>query len=283
MEWAASPRRRRGNPRGPWAFVVRDPTPDEASAPVDWSSWYLTDEEDMGQSVEQGDIIRDLCSSLDVLAKERSFANVLVASDNFFAWVPSEPLVRVSPDVYLLDDPPPPPRPRMWQTWLPGHKPPRWAVEIVSEDWRKDYDDAPDKYAQLGTRELIIFDPGAALSDEPREPRVALQVYRRRADGAFVRVYSGVGPAPSAEIAAFLVAQREGDTVRLRIARDAAGTEIVPTAEEGKLVADTRAKRAEERTRIAEEARLASDQRARIAEEKARALEAELARLRRGA
>lgn len=65
----------------------------------------------------------------------------------------SEPNVRVSPDAYLLDDPPPRPRPRMWQTWRAGHLPPRFALEVASpENWRKDYEDNPPKYSLLGTR-----------------------------------------------------------------------------------------------------------------------------------
>jgi Uma2 family endonuclease len=218
--------------RRPWAFVVRDPTPDDVDARVDWSAWYLTDEDDMGESVEQTEIIRILLSSLGQLASERGWKNAFWAGDNFFAWIREEPLVRVSPDVYLLDDPPPPPRPKMWQTWLPDHKPPRWAVEIVSEDWKKDYEDAPLKYAQLGARELVIFDPEAALLPERRGPRVPLQVYRRDPDGAFLRVYSGEGPARTDELGAFLVVQRDGAATRLRLARDPAGTDLVPTAEE---------------------------------------------------
>lgn len=40
-------------PRGrlPRALVVRDLSPNESAAPVDWSVWYLTDEEDVGESV----------------------------------------------------------------------------------------------------------------------------------------------------------------------------------------------------------------------------------------
>jgi hypothetical protein len=118
-------------------------------------------------------------------------------------------------------------------------------VEIVSEDWKKDYEDAPAKYAQLGTRELVIFDPEAATSDVGRGARVPFQLYRRDADGAFVLVYRGEGPAWSEQIDAFLVAQRVGETVRLRVARDAAGNDFVPTAEE-------RAATAEERVRVLE-------------------------------
>lgn len=213
----------------------------------------------MGESAEQGEIIRALLSALAQLAAERGMDRVYFGADNFFAWVEEEPLVRVSPDVYLLDDPPPPPLPKSWQTWLPGHRAPRWAVEIVSDEWKKDYEDGPPKYAQLGTRELVIFDPTVAITPDRKGQRIPFQVYRRDADGLFVRVYSGDGPAPCEELGVFLVSQRHGDAVRLRAARDEAGIDIVPTAEEGK--------------RRAEEAQ-------RIAEERVRALEAELAKLR---
>jgi Uma2 family endonuclease len=259
--------------RRPWAFVVRDPTPDDAGAAINWSSWYLTDEDDMGEGVEQNEIIRRILSTLAELADERGWADIFWASDSFFAWVRSEPLVRVSPDVYLMDGPPPEPRPRMWQTWLPGHRPPRWAVEIVSEDWRKDYEDAPLKYAQLGARELVIFDPDAARSPERRSSRAPLTLYRRSADGAFVRVYSGQGPVWSEEIGAALVAKPMGAVVHLVIARDAAGQDLVPTSEEAKRAANARAEAAEARLDV--EAKARRDAEARMA-----ALEAEISRLR---
>jgi Uma2 family endonuclease len=242
---------RRG--RKPGAFVVRDLAPEDAGAPIDWSAWYLTDEDDMGESAEQGEIIRILLSTLGVLAAERGWGNVYLGADQFFAWLRSEPLVRVSPDVYLLDEPPPPPLPKSWQTWLAGHKAPRWAVEIVSDEWKKDYEDAPPKYAQLGTRELVIFDPEAARSGSSVGPtRVPLQVYRRDDDGAFVLVYRGEGPIQSEEIDAYLVVQHLGATVRLRVARDARAGDLVPTVEEAKLAADHRAETAEERVRVLE-------------------------------
>jgi Uma2 family endonuclease len=282
--------------RRPSAFVIRDPAPEDVGARVDWSAWYLTDEQDMGESVEQTQINRAVLSSLDELAPARGWSNTLWSSDNFFAWIREEPLVRVSPDVYLLDDPPPPPHPKMWQTWLPGHKPPRWALEVVSEDWKKDYEEAPLKYAQLGTRELVIFDPEIALSAERRGPRVALQVYRRDADGAFVRVYAGEGPAPSEELDAFLLVKRDGGVVRLRIALDSSGKELVPTSEEAKQAAETRARSeaearqaAETRARSETEARQAAETRARseaearqTAEDRVHALEAEIRKLRGG-
>ena len=192
-----------------------------------WSAWYLTDEDDVGESTEQGIIVRLLLAALAELARERGWARSLVAGDQFFAWVEAHPLVRVSPDVYLLDDPPAPPYPGMWQTWRPGHPPPRFAVEVVSDRWQKDYRDAPRKYDQLGARELVIFDPDAATA--PRLRRVPLQVYRRDASGTWTRVAAGPGPVHSAELDAWLVIV---PGPRLRIARDPAGLDLIPTADE---------------------------------------------------
>lgn len=243
--------------------VVRDPRPEEIGAPIDWSSWYLTDEDDMGEGTERSEVIDVLKSALRELAAERGWSRVFVGSDQFFAWVPEEPMVRVSPDVYIVDDPPPPPLPASWQTWREGHRAPRFAVEIVSGDdqhperWRKDYDQAPQKYAQLGTRELVIFDAQAALGQARDPQRVPLQCYRREADGGFVRVYSGAGPFASVELAAFLVVVTEGVVARLRVARDSQGRDRVLTAAEARdaeRLARQQAERelAELRARLAE-------------------------------
>lgn len=242
--------------------VVRDPRPEDIGAPIDWSSWYLSDEDDMGEGTEQSEIIDVLKSALRELASERGWDRVFIGSDQFFAWIPEEPMVRVSPDVYLLDDPPAPPLPASWQTWREGHRAPRFAVEIVSGDdqhperWRKDYDQAPQKYAQLGTRELVIFDPQAALGQARDPQRVALQCYRREADGGFVRVYAGAGPSASVELAAFLDVATEGSIARLRVARDPQGRDRVLTAAE--------ARDAERRAREEAERELA-ELRARVA------------------
>lgn len=196
----------------------------------------------MGESPEQEQIIDKTKSSLRVLQRERGWTRTHVAGDQFFAWIREEPLVRVSPDVYSLDDPPAPPFPRSWKTWKPGQLPPRFAVEVVSGDdrkrgrWSKDYHDAPEKYGQLGTRELVVFDPDVLLGLAPEPGRVALQLFRREGDGSFVRVYSGNGPARSEEVDAWLVARLEEAAPRLRLARDELGAEIVPT--EGELLVE---------------------------------------------
>jgi Uma2 family endonuclease len=254
--------------------VVRDPPADEIDAAIDWSSWYLTDEEDMGEATEQHKTIAVLTASLEELSRARAWRDVLIGADAFFAWVRAEPLVRVSPDVYLLDDPPAPPLPAMWETWEPGIKPPRFAMEIVSsDDWRKDYEINPAKYAQLGTRELVIFDPDAAAGVLRRaNERIPLQVYRRAEDGNLVRANRGRGPFHSAELDVWLVITLDAGVPRLRLSYDLEGLELVPTTAEAREVAER--ERASERTarEVAERER-ASERTAREASERERASE----------
>ena len=254
--------------RAPRALtVVRHPDPAELGAQIDWSSWYLTDEEDMGEGGEQCHIIWVLRQSIQQLADERGWSDVNISSDQFFAWMPEEPLVRVSPDVYVQTIAPPTPAPGMWETWRPEHPPPAFAVEVVSahpsrpSDWRKDYDHNPAKYAQLGARELVIFDPDALTGRAREAQRVPLQAYRREPDGSFVRYHHGPGPLRSDVLDIWIVAQRLGDAGRMRLARDAEGRTLVPTLAE--------ARDEERRARAAADAMVAK-------------LEAELAKLRGG-
>lgn len=237
--------------------VVRElGTPEE----VDWSSWILTDEDDMGQHPRQSEAIRvfrDVAvSRLAELGRERAF----VGTDAFFAWVEAEPLVRVSPDVFVLTERPEP-LPPSWQLWRAGHAPPQLAVEIVSEDWKKDYEDAPQKYAQLGAEELVIFDPDAVDREPPRPGRCAIQVFRRSSDGLFLRVHAGTEPARIQTLEAFAVVARTEIAPVLRLAYDADGRGLVPTpAEKAARERDEAAReRDEERAlRLALEARLAA-------------------------
>lgn len=210
----------------------------------------------MGESCEQQLSIVLLLSVLQELARQRSWTRCFIGADAFFAWVPEHPLVRVSPDAYIVDDPPPPPMPKSWQRWLPGHRPPRWAVEIVSDDWRKDYEEAPAKYAQLGSRELVLFDPDAAVGLAKPPVRVPLTVYRRDEDGVLAKAYAGEGPAYSAELGAWLQVLRQEKVARLRLSYDEAGEKLVPSAEEaraeeaqGRAKAEARVRELEERLR----------------------------------
>lgn len=259
--------------------MIRNPDPAELGAEIDWSPWYLTDEEDMGESAEQNKVIVLLLSILGQWGHEQGWDDTYIGADQFFAWVPEAPLVRISPDVYLLDDPPPPPFPRSWKTWE-GHPAPRFAVEIVSgrddhpAEWKKDYDESPAKYAQLGTQELVVFDPDAAAGRIANEDRVALQLYRRARDGAFIREHAHDGPVYSEQLGAWLVAHVEDGAARLRLARDKAGADLV--------LSEAEARDEERQRRLAAERAREEAERGRMeAESEVARLRSELERLRR--
>ena len=193
--------------------------------------WEL-EEEDVPESALHELIIGLL---LDVLRTwiGASSRDAMAGSNLAMRFDKKHPSRGVDPDVYLVE-PAPPEGERLTslRLWERAHHPPRVAVEVVSEHTAaKDYDldDGPARYAACGARELWVFDP---LRLGPRDgggPWV-LQVWRRTPKGAFRRVYQGDGPAFSRELAAWIVVTDAGS--RLRIADDAAGARLWPTARE---------------------------------------------------
>src|SRR5262249_47968998 len=141
--------------------------------------WYLTEDEDAGQSPQQLHLIDEFRGALEQWAQEHGWKRTFIGADQFFQWVPDHPQVQVSPDVYLLDDVPQTGElPRTWQTWKPGVHPPRFAIEMVSvNDRHKDLTDAPDRYSSLGCRELVIFDL-TRLQPGRRKKTPVFAVYR---------------------------------------------------------------------------------------------------------
>ncbi len=220
-------------------------------------------EEKMGQGAAHGGAVKLIVDSTNALCREQR-REAYVGWDVFVEWDPNDPRARVSPDLFLLDGQSPRIAPSIWCTWEPGCDPPRFAMEIVSKKSRaKDYDLNPSKYSALGVEELAIFDA------EPRgEQAFALQVYRRTSRGQFLRVYAGPGPAESKVLGAWLVVADGGAHVRL--ARDAAGADLVLIPEERVEDAEERATTAEERATIAEERATTAEERAATAEEQAR-------------
>jgi len=105
-------------------------------------------------------------------------------------------------------------------------------MEVVSKNHpEKDYVEAPAKYACLGTRELVIFDPdrhGPAGFDH------LFQVWRRDESASMVRVHAGDGPAYSEELGAWLFVTEGGV---LRVADHADGSGLWLTAEESEAAA----------------------------------------------
>jgi hypothetical protein len=135
-------------------------------------------------------------------------------------WDPAHRGRGVDPDVCVLEPPPEEEHLRSLCTWKPGHVVPRVCFEVVSENHPyKDYAEVPERYAAMGTRELVVFDPLLAGPVALGGP-VLLQIWRRTDPRTFERVYSGEGPAFSEELGAWL----RPDGARLRICDDREGT-----------------------------------------------------------
>lgn len=177
---------------------------------------------------------------------------VFVGADQFIYLVEGDPTQRIAPDVYVLPRVDPGSAPPCWKRWeLPEG--PSFALEIVSTDYRKDYEDAPVDYARLGTKELVIFDSHVT----PRSRRrVRWQVYRKVARRGFRLVEkSDEDRVYSHELKCFLRVVGTGPSTRLRLARGERGDELVPTAEE-QLHAELAARDSELAAQRAEIARL---------------------------
>ncbi|MEZ4296846.1 MAG: Uma2 family endonuclease [Polyangiaceae bacterium] len=210
--------------------------------------WALS-EENMPESSPHRDTV-DLLKLLLLAFVQRSGRDAAVFANLAFRWDQEHPAVGLDPDIALVEPAPPDAAAlRSVKTWEKGHHPPRLAIEVVSvSNPHKDYVAAPAKYAFLGTRELVVFDPdhsGPSSGDGPH----TLQVWRLGREGdrpAMDRAYAGDGPVYSTELQAWLFATPEG---RLRISDDEQG--LCPWLTEAEAEAEAR-RAAETRQRAAE-------------------------------
>jgi len=192
----------------------------------------------------------------------RRGTKAFVGADQFIYWRQHDPHARIAPDLYVLPGVDPHTRVRTWKLWQ-DRVVPSFTLEVASQDWEKDYTDAPERYRELGVPEVVIFDPGC---DEHADG-VRWQVFRRVGKRGLVRVEASRGDCVrSKALRCWLRAVGEGHDTRLRIAVGPRGEELVPTVEEEKEAERT----AKEAERAAKEAALAQ----------VRTLEAELHRLR---
>jgi hypothetical protein len=154
-------------------------------------------------------------------------------------WLEDFPRIGIDPDVCVLD-PPPPEASELSSLclWKPGHLPPSICFEIVSRNHpHKDYAELQDRYAFVGTRELVVFDPFLAGPRALGGPTL-LQLWRRDRTGMLERVHAGIEPAASEVLGAWLLPTR----TLLEIADDRAGSRRWMTGDE---VADIKQAEAE--------------------------------------
>lgn len=226
-------------------------------------------EERVGEDILQRWIIELLRPLLQRWLDEHGEA-ALVGADQFIYFEQYNPHRRVAPDLYVLPGVPSDARIKSWKVWETGIVP-SFALEVVSSNWEKDYCQAPVDHDELGTAELLIFDPDYAR----RREGVRWQRFTRSTGGRLVLVERSDGCAVESSVLRCVVrAVGVGQQLRLRLA-EGKDTVLFPTAEEAERLAKEAERRAKEAERRAkEEERQAKEEAlARLAQLEARLAE----------
>jgi Uma2 family endonuclease len=199
---------------------------------------------------------------------------VIVGTEQFVYFDASDPQRRLAPDVMVWVGAPDEIF-GAWKVWERGA--PHVAVEIVSPSdappgpWRKKL----ERYVQCGVPELVRFDPIAKSK--------RLRIWDR-IDGDLVErdVSSQAGHLCDALGLYWCLTVDPTLGLMLRLSRDSAGLELLPTLEEAQLAAQAQTLEAQARQHQAEAQAHQAEAQARQAEARVRELEAELASARRG-
>jgi Putative restriction endonuclease len=152
-----------------------------------------------------------------------------IARNLAIRWLPEHPTTGIDPDVCVLL-----PGPKDFEDlsslrlWEPGRTPPPLAIEVASASHPyKDYTSVHERYAALGARELLVFDP-LLVGPKALGGPVSLQLWRRDVTGVFERVHFASEPVYCQALDAWFIAEGRN----LHIAEDRAGARRWPTETE---------------------------------------------------
>jgi hypothetical protein len=236
----------------------------EYAVRTELDAWVLPDAP-VPESIPHDDAAEHLRQVL-LAWQDRAERPLRVARNLALRWLRSSPQVGIDPDVCVLD-PAPPGFEDLTSLclWLPGHVAPPLCFEVVSAGHpHKDYRDVHERYAALGVRELVVFDPLLAGPRSLGGP-VPLQYWRR--DTVFTRVYAGAGPVFSETLRAWVHAAGR----HLAICDDHAGAQCWSTREERERAEKERERAEKERERAEKERERAEKERERAEKERERA------------
>lgn len=125
-----------------------------------------------GKPMAESDLHFDWTVAIrDILKQRYRGQRVYVGSDLLVYYVEGNPRKSVAPDEFVVKDCDPGRR-RTFKTWEEGRTP-DVVIEITSSSTRsEDEQEKPPKYAELGVKEMFLYDPTADYLDPP------LQGYR---------------------------------------------------------------------------------------------------------
>jgi hypothetical protein len=162
-------------------------------------SWVLT-EDKVPESTLHDQVAQRIKLLLEAWAA-RTSRSVRIARNLAVRWLEPNPRIGIDPDVCVLEPAPEGRDITSLRLWQPGHVAPPLCFEIVSANHpHKDYREIQDRYAAMGTGELIVFDP-LLVGPKALGGPALLQKWHRR-DGVFEREAFGNEPVYSAVLGA---------------------------------------------------------------------------------
>jgi hypothetical protein len=174
-------------------------------------------------TVPEAPIHDEVAETLKLLLKAwaaRSPTKLRIARNLAIRFYAEDERVGIDPDLCVLA-PPPDNLDELGSVclWKPGHTAPTLCIEIVSTNHpNKDYVAIQDRYAALGTHELVVLDPMLAGPKSLGGP-VPVQLWRRDASRSFDRVHFGDSPVYSEVLDAWIILEGR----QAAIAEDRAG------------------------------------------------------------
>jgi len=156
-----------------------------------------------------------------------------VGADQFIYYEQFAPTEVVAPDVYVMPGFDQDIEVDCWKTWETGVVP-SFALEVVSRNHRKDTERSPARYAAMGAKEVIIFDP----KSHKRRDGVRWLVYRTLPRRGLVNVEAtDADRVHSKSLKLWLRMVGKGPHTRVRLGRGPNGDELIPTAVEAREAA----------------------------------------------
>lgn len=161
-----------------------------------------------------------------------------VSSNQFFYFKRGDPGSSVSPDLYIVDDESREPTSvPSWKVWEHDGKVPAFVLEVVSDEYKKDYaDHLIDRYERLGIREMVRYDPGHG----GRRGRSLLTHFVRDEGGRLIARPTPPDRVQSAVFGFWLVLQPDRT---IRLATGPLGEALWPTPEERAALAEAEVSR----------------------------------------
>lgn len=148
-----------------------------------------------------------------------------VGADTFFYFVKGDPTQRFAPDVYVLPGVAQDLAVASWRLWE-GTPPPSFALEVVTSDALKDYQEVPFTFGRVGGEELVLFDPTAKPSSKKR---ARFTVFRREGERFQLVEQTHGDRVYSRSLGCHLRVVGEGASTRLRLGLAPDGEELFPT------------------------------------------------------